>query len=360
MSEYVIFILTHGRPKNVKTVNALKNFGYTGKFYLVLDNEDKTREQYEIIYGKDKIIVFNKKEMADQIDNGNNFNDRRATVHARNACFEIARNLGYEYFILFEDDYTEFQYRYLNKDKTKLKLISVRNLDRILELHLEFFKSANFLSVAMAQGGDMIGGARNPKAIHRPMMRKCMNSFICSTKRPFRFIGQFNDDVNTYVMLGMRGGLFATIPMVMLHQLPTQKVASGMTDVYLRYGTYCKSFTTVMMQPSSVKVTMMNSQNPRLHHSIKWINTVPVIIDESHKKPYRAVFRTPTKDQNITKVYGESRVGPIFMPIGEAGRDIFSRGKITEADRLECMRRGAEYVEDEQPKTIPCINQDSK
>jgi hypothetical protein len=48
------------------------------------------------------------------------------------------------------------------------------------------------------------------------------------------------------------------------------------------------------------------------------------------------------------------------MPIGEAGRDIFSRGKITEEGRLECKRRGAEYVEDEQPKTTPCINQDSK
>ena len=283
-NNFVVFILTHGRPKGVKTINTLNKFGYTGKWYLVLDDEDKTREQYEIIYGKERVIVFNKKEMADKIDEGNNFNDRRATVHARNASFGIAKKLGYEYFILLEDDYTEFQYRYLNKDRTKLKLISVRNLDRILDLHIQFFKSANFLSVALAQGGDLIGGANNPKAIERPMMRKCMNSFICSTKRPFEFVGQLNDDVNTYVMLGMRGGLFATIPMIMLHQLPTQKAKSGMTDVYLRYGTYCKSFTTVMMQPSSVKVSMMNSQNPRIHHSIKWINTVPVILSERHKK----------------------------------------------------------------------------
>jgi hypothetical protein len=123
--EYILFILTHGRPKNVKTVNALKNFGYTGKFYLILDDEDKTREQYEAIYGKEKVIVFNKKEMADQIDEGNNFNDRRATVHARNACFKIAKDLGYEYFILFEDDYNEFQYRYLNKDKTKYIILYI-------------------------------------------------------------------------------------------------------------------------------------------------------------------------------------------------------------------------------------------
>jgi hypothetical protein len=54
--------------------------------------------------------------------------------------------------------------------------------------------------------------------------------------------------------------------------------------MYLRFGTYCKAFTTVMMQPSSVKVSMMNSKNPRIHHSIKWVNTTPMILDEKYKK----------------------------------------------------------------------------
>ena len=54
--------------------------------------------------------------------------------------------------------------------------------------------------------------------------------------------------------------------------------------MYLRFGTYCKAFTTVMMMPSSVKVSMMNTTNPRIHHLIKWANTVPMIIDERHKK----------------------------------------------------------------------------
>jgi hypothetical protein len=38
------------------------------------------------------------------------------------------------------------------------------------------------------------------------------------------------------------------------------------------------------MQPSSVKVSMMNSNNPRIHHSIKWLNTTPMILDEKYKK----------------------------------------------------------------------------
>lgn len=284
MSEFGVFILTHGRPTNVKTWDTIKKAGYTGKPYIILDDEDKTAEKYKAIFGKESVVIFNKKEMADSIDEGNNFDDRRATVHARNASFGIAKELGFKYFILLEDDYTAFEYRYLDKTGTILKTILIKNLDKIFELYLDFFKRTGATSVAMAQGGDFIGGANNIKARERPMMRKCMNSFICSTERPFRFIAQLNDDVNTYVMLGSRGSLFATIPMIALHQLPTQKQKSGMTEAYLRYGTYCKSFTTVMMHPSGVRVSMLNSNNPRIHHLIKWANTVPVIISESLKK----------------------------------------------------------------------------
>jgi thioester reductase-like protein len=71
---------------------------------------------------------------------------------------------------------------------------------------------------------------------------------------------------------------------VQLTQAATQKTSGGMTDAYLQYGTYCKSFTTVMMMPSSVKVSMLVTTNQRLHHSISWINTVPMIINERYKK----------------------------------------------------------------------------
>jgi len=39
-----------------------------------------------------------------------------------------------------------------------------------------------------------------------------------------------------------------------------------------------------MMAPSSVKVSMMNSSNPRIHHTIEWGKTVPCIISEKHRK----------------------------------------------------------------------------
>ena len=111
-----------------------------------------------------------------------------------------------------------------------------------------------------------------------------MNSFICSTDRPFKFIGAMNEDVNTYTTLGSRGELFFTYTSVQLNQAATQSQKGGITDMYLKYGTYTKSFTTVMMMPSSVKVTMMSTSNPRLHHKIKWNNTVPKILSEEQRK----------------------------------------------------------------------------
>jgi hypothetical protein len=282
--DFAVFILTHGRPDNVKTLHTLKKCGYTGKIYYIVDNEDKTIDKYIKNFGEENVKIFNKKLMADNVDEGNNFDERRTITHARNASFYIAKKLGIEYFIQLDDDYTSFEYRYISKCGKKLFVHKINNIDTIFNLYLEFYKNTNFYSIAFAQGGDFIGGVENPYVVKRPLMRKSMNSFICSTKRYFQFIGAMNEDVNTYVTLGSRGILFGTIPMISLVQTATQSNKSGITDMYIRFGTYCKAFTTVMMHPSSVKVSMMNSKNIRLHHSIKWINTTPMILNERYKK----------------------------------------------------------------------------
>ena len=284
-NDFAIFILTHGRPTNVKTMATLQRAGYTGKLYLVVDDEDKTLDKYLANFGKDRVVVFNKKQFADQVDEGNNFDERRTITHARNACFKISKDLGIKYFMELDDDYISFEYRYVSRCGEKLNVHRITNLDSILGLYLEFYKATGFSSMAFAQGGDFIGGVENKYATKKPLIRKCMNSFICSTERPFQFIGAMNEDVNTYVTLGSRGVLFGTIPMISLVQTATQSQKNGITDMYLRFGTYCKAFTTVMMHPSSVRISMMNTSNPRIHHLIKWQNTTPMIISEEHKKP---------------------------------------------------------------------------
>ena len=271
--DFAVFILTHGRPDNVKTLSTLKKCGYTGKIYFIVDNEDKTINKYIENFGSENVKIFNKKTMAERVDNGNNFNNRNVIIHARNACFEIAKDIGIKYFVQLDDDYYYFGYRYDTGAK------KINNLNKVFDIMLDFYKSTKIKSIAFSQGGDHIGGFSGIK-----LKRKCMNSFFCSTNRPFQFVGSINEDVNTYTSLGSRGELFFTFTNIQLDQKDTQSNESGMTDQYQLSGTYVKSFHSVMMHPSSVKASMMNSKNVRIHHSIKWLNTTPMIIDDKHKQ----------------------------------------------------------------------------
>lgn len=272
-NNFAVFILTHGRPDNVKTYTTLKKCGYTGSIYFIVDNEDKHINKYQKNYGIDNVKIFDKKLMADEIDEGNNFDNRKVIIHARNASFKIAKEIGVKYFVQMDDDYYYFGYRY----ETGAKII--KNLDSVFNIMLDFYKSVNIKSIAFSQGGDHIGGFSGIK-----LKRKCMNSFFCSTDRPFQFIGSINEDVNTYTTLGSRGDVFFTFTNIQLDQKDTQSNNGGMTDEYALTGTYVKSFHSVMMQPSSVKASMMNSNNKRIHHSIKWVNTTPMILSNKYKK----------------------------------------------------------------------------
>lgn len=283
-NNFAAFILTHGRPNKVITYKSLLKAGYTGKIYIIIDNEDKTVGEYKKIFG-DKVIIFDKKQISDKIDEGDNFEDRRAIIYARNACFDIAKKLKIKYFIQLDDDYTIFAYTH-NKSND-FKQTPIKNIDNIFDLFVDYFKETTVQSIAFIQSGDLIGGGENTflKNNHYPFIkRKAMNTFICSTDKKFSFVGRINEDVNTYVRYGSTGILFLTIPDCRIIQLPTQSNKGGMTELYLDSGTYIKSFYTIMYHPSSVKIKLMGESHKRLHHSIKWINTVPKILDESYKK----------------------------------------------------------------------------
>ena len=279
--DFAIFILTHGRPDNVITYKTLKDSGYTGDIYIIIDNEDKTADEYYKRYG-DKVKMFDKLEIAKTFDQADNFEDRRAIVYARNASFNIAKDLGIKYFMELDDDYTSFSIRINKEMNFTYKLI--KNLDVHIKNLLDFYKSVPSLkAIAFSQGGDFIGGTSCSLIKSKLAKRKCMNSFICSTERPFKFKGRINEDVNTYTNEASKGSLFLTFPFIMLNQKETQTNKGGMTDIYKVNGTYIKSFYSVIFQPSSVKVSLINgTSSSRIHHRIKWKNTIPHILREEY------------------------------------------------------------------------------
>lgn len=277
--DFAVFILSHGRAKNMVTLKPLLEGGYTGKWYIVIDNEDKTADEYYEMFG-DHVIMFDKLAKAREIDAGDNFDERRAILYARHACFDIAERLGIEYFLELDDDYSGFYYRWAEGESLKAK--SVKNLDRVFNAMIDFLEDTGALTVAFAQAGDFLGGVHGGK-FKQGLLRKAMNTFFFKTKNRVNFTGKQNEDVSTYVRLGSIGHLLFTVTAVAIVQSQTQSLAGGMSELYKDNGTYLKSFYTIMYCPSSVKVAMMGQTNMRIHHRVNWRCAVPKIISEDFK-----------------------------------------------------------------------------
>lgn len=277
--DFAIFILTHGRPEKIITLNTLKACGYTGKWYLILDNEDKTINKHIEMFGKEHIIVFDKETISKTFDICDNFEGRNVIVYARNACWDIARKLGLKYFAEFEDDYTSFLFRFEHNDQ--LASSSVCNFNNLCEIMIDFLNQSKIRTIAFAQGGDMIGGL-NSSSFKKKFKRKAMNTFFFKVPEnpvdDLIFTGRMNDDVNAYITKGMIGEVFLQTHLVIMTQRQTQKVSGGNTEVYKKYGTYIKSFYSVMQAPSCIKIAVMGETMPRIHHKVNYEKAVPKIL----------------------------------------------------------------------------------
>lgn len=281
--DFAVFILTHGRPEKVVTLKSLQSGNYTGKWYIVIDNEDDTENEYRRLYG-DKVLQFDKLAISKTFDTADLAHDRRTIVYARNARFDLARQVGVRYFLELDDDYTSFMYRF--PDGRKLGYATCKQLDDLFSDMIDFLDASGALTVAFAQGGDFIGGI-DCQNFYKGLLRKAMNTFFCDVQKPFQFVGRINEDVNTYTLLGNQGKLLFTVTDANITQLQTQSNSGGMTDVYLDSGTFLKSFYSVIFSPQAVSISQMGAKHIRIHHKVNWNACAPKILNEKWRKCHK-------------------------------------------------------------------------
>ena len=274
--DFCIFVISHSKVEN-DTYKQLMLCNCKYPIYIVVDDKDPKLNEYIARYGEDKVCVFNKQEYEKQVDMMDNFTFDKVIVYARNACFDFAEKLGYEYFLELDDDYTEFSFRF-----PKLKWLHIKHSDinTIFTLYVNYYsKFPKIKALAFMQGGDF------STMYEGRVKRKAMNCLFLSTKRRFDFHGRINEDVNAYTIGNFRGEIFVSFPYVTIHQRATQSTKTGMGGVYSKFGTYVKSFYSVMQMPSCVKISVLRSPtNFRIHHRIDHPTCNVKIISSRYKK----------------------------------------------------------------------------
>lgn len=303
-NEYCIFIFTHGRAGNVKTIRTMRKSGCTAKIILVIDNEDEQEQQYRELYdGKDgcSIYVFDKTVAYNLTDTMDLNPSKGSVVYARNMAYSIAEELGYKYFVMLEDDYLDYQHRWVKTHPDDSMTLCARTsmsldpsyglMDKCIGALMDYLKDSQATQIGLAQAGDLVGGADTFQKFYKNRVRKIMNFFCCRTDRPVKWLGRMNDDVNSYIWRGSQGVIFLSFRELTVKQELTQMAMGGMSADYKNFGTYTKSFYSVMLCPSFVTIGTMGWHNYRMHHQIEWNNAVPKILSDSYKKSDNKVKR---------------------------------------------------------------------
>lgn len=283
---FAVFILSYKRAKKVVTYKTLREQGYTGPIYVVIGNDDPTAKEYIDEYG-DEVIIFDKYKYMETVDTIDNRGKIGCVVYARIGIFDVAKEYGYDKFVVLDDDYGYFiSRRMVGKKLEGGAKRKIHNLDKAFDATFDFLMETDSDVVCWAQSGDFIGGPGS-NVWKKQLTRKAMNTWFCRTDRPLDFKGSTNEDVNYYVCANMRGEKCFTVANANVNQCDTQQNSGGLTEIYLNDGTYIKSFYSVICQPSCVKISRMGVTHFRYHHNVDWVHCSPEIINEKYRKASR-------------------------------------------------------------------------
>lgn len=277
--DFAVVIISHGRP-NCETVKTLRESGYTGEIYIVVDDEDKTKDEYLRLYGEDHVHIFHKHEWFDVGDNLDS--PRTVGVFARNECLKVAKEHKLKYYLEMDDDLKSLSFRY--NDNGHLRGKPVKKFDAVLEAICDYFDNSTIDCLGFGNAVDYIGGV--PTFEHGRTNRLPMNSFFLRTSNDFLWKGRNSDDLITPLNQQKIGEYWCKfIPVQATYDVWSPKKGSkekgGSIELYNELGSYRLRFYGVVFHPSSVKLTITPKN---MDCTARSVNTYPCLVSQKVRK----------------------------------------------------------------------------
>lgn len=278
--KFAVFILTHGRPNNQLTVKSLQDVGYTGDLYLVVDDQDDTYDEYVRVWGADRVILFLKDYFIGNTDTGLHTPVPKFAVFARNAIEYIAKSMGYQTFLMLDDDITKLRIRLPHGDSLRSYQFN-GHFGEIIDKAVDFVLDCDIACMGLGFCNLYIGGVGNFNK-ENPRQRLCAEAFIRNTAHPISWRLNMVEDLITSIDAAMNGDVwFQFLPIQCEIKMSEGAVDGGNSDVYRQLGMYRISFMPVIAYPSSNAVRLSKKS---------WASTttpdkcVPKILSSRYRK----------------------------------------------------------------------------
>lgn len=269
LDKFAIFILTHGRPNSQLTLDLLRRLGYSGDYYLVVDSQDKTLQEYINNFGATNILVFDKNAMVRRTDTGTSSPVFGCGVYARNAIEYMAKKMGYTMFAQADDDILNFRIRYPIDGRVCSFSLDGR-FDEVLSEYIKFASNENIAYIGFGNAPAYMGGeaAYDLQSVNFPYAFMIRNGNV---KVDWKM--NFSDDYATPVSLGVVGKLCLQVPFVQIDESPVAKVTGnvtgGMVNSYKNQSEVKRAFYMKMIQPDSLTITQTETGIQLARHGRK-------------------------------------------------------------------------------------------
>ncbi len=262
-----IFIPSYHRASNLKTVKYFLSIGWDkNKIHVFIDDEADDISEYEDFSEKKgfKLHIFNMNESRERYDYIHRPSEsRRSAGQSRNMFYDKAKLLGIDFYMVQDDDTSNYQIKYKGKYKGMASFEDIFNTFEAVKLFMYKRKIGLF---GISQTGDFIGGD-NKKLLRN----KVMNTTFVLTKYIYRGErGVQDNDTSQFVGI-MNQGLFTGSlgDGLVLQQVQSAKQKGGLTDLYNECKLLNKSLVCPIQFPSSIHAEKQKKNGARLHHHIR-------------------------------------------------------------------------------------------
>lgn len=275
MDNFAVFITTHGRPQCL-TYHTLRSANYTGQMFCVVDTTDKKIGEYKENFGDNNVLVFDKMNYVNKVDKITNEQVLSTVLYARLACYDFARKMNIESFIIADDDITLFKHRVVLDDK--LKSIPVTNFDVVLTSLLDYFNSSPISVLGIADAGIYFGGKEGVyKQRVRHMFSVC---YLCKTNDEAEFKSICFEDMYSSIANNRDGKVcFEILDLCQVSEpMGLGTTEGGTTEFYRNNSLYKRSFYDIIAFPDCLYL------DDKCIMRRREINMVPKIISSRYKK----------------------------------------------------------------------------
>lgn len=268
--DYRIYVLSHGRP-DVETLDTLRKQGYTNteNVFVVVDDADTDLGRYEERFA-DRLLVFNKDEVAAGCDMLTNEPKRNTAMLARNFIFDHARANKVRNVVMMDDDIIGFTIRKPEYETGKLRCRKARMGGLIEEL----------VRYNVDHGVWCVGGAN-------AMIMMGMKSFVfnMSAFPDAKWRGYLQQDEILAFDSWRIGKLVMCVNAINITcpKLGTNK--GGLNETYNGTNDYVRGLLKKMTNPSCVKI--VENDDGTIGDSVESKYCFPKVISSEWKKDRR-------------------------------------------------------------------------